>query len=123
MYLYSATGKLFSEDVLLNRIAEKLKISFVDQLGRNPGHGEINAWRNSLQSFAHLLSHFGLQDVGVVLNGTFCVFSAFLIAVHQVSVSEGREYQQPGWTGIRGRKIRPVVIRFRIESVPTEWIE
>ena len=63
--------KLFSEDVLLNRIAEKLKISFVDQLGRNPGHGEINAWRNSLQSFAHLLSHFGLQDVGVVLQRNF----------------------------------------------------
>jgi uncharacterized protein len=68
VYLYSAAGSLFVEDVLLNRIAEKLKISFADQLNRNVSPGELNAWRNSLQSFAHVLSHYELTNVGVVLE-------------------------------------------------------
>ena len=68
MYLYSANGSLFIEDVLLNRVAEKLKISFSDQLNRRVSPGELNAWRNSLQSFAHVLSHYKLTDVGVVLE-------------------------------------------------------
>ncbi len=34
VYLYSASGSLFTEDVLLNRIAEKLRISFSDQMNR-----------------------------------------------------------------------------------------
>ena len=61
MYLYSASGSLFTEDVLLNRIAEKLRISFSDQMNRNVSPGEFNAWRSSLQSFAHVLSHFHWQ--------------------------------------------------------------
>ena len=68
MYLYSAAGSLFIEDVLLNRIAEKLRISFADQLNRRVSPGELNAWRNSLQSFAHVLSHYQLTNVGVVLE-------------------------------------------------------
>jgi hypothetical protein len=68
VYLYSASGSLFTEDVLLNRIAEKLKISFSDQMNRNVSPSELNAWRNSLQSFAHVLSHFQLANVGVVLE-------------------------------------------------------
>lgn len=68
VYLYSASGSLFTEDVLLNRIAEKLRISFSDQMNRNVSPSELNAWRNSLQSFAHVLSHFQLTDVGVVLE-------------------------------------------------------
>jgi hypothetical protein len=59
---------LFIEDVLLNRIAEKLKVSFADQLNRNVSPGEMNAWRNSLQSFAHVLSHYELKNVAVVLE-------------------------------------------------------
>src|ERR1039458_9908972 len=68
VYLYSASGSLFIEDVLLNRIAEKLRISFSDQMNRKVSPGELNAWRNSLQSFAHVLSHFQLTNVGVVLE-------------------------------------------------------
>ena len=34
VYLYSASGSLFTEDVLLNRIAEKLRSSFSDQMNR-----------------------------------------------------------------------------------------
>jgi len=68
VYLYSAAGSLFIEDVLLNRIAEKLRISFADQLNRHVSPGELNAWRNSLQSFAHVLSHYQLTNVGVVLE-------------------------------------------------------
>src|ERR1035441_7291375 len=64
VYLYSASGSLFTEDVLLNRIAEKLRISFSDQMNRNVSPGELNAWRNSLQSFAHVISHFQLTNVG-----------------------------------------------------------
>jgi hypothetical protein len=66
--LYCASAKLFTEDVLLNRIAEKLKTSFSDQMGRRVSPSEMNAWRNSLQSFAHVLSHFQLTNVGVVLE-------------------------------------------------------
>jgi hypothetical protein len=51
-----------------NRIAEKLRISFSDQMNRKVSPSELNAWRNSLQSFAHVLSHFQLADVGVVLE-------------------------------------------------------
>jgi hypothetical protein len=68
VYLYSAAGSLFVEDVLLNRIAEKLRISFVDQLDRRVSPGELNAWSHSLQSFAHVLSHYELTNVGVVLE-------------------------------------------------------
>jgi DUF2075 family protein len=68
VYLYSASGSLFTEDVLLNRIAEKLRISFSDLMNRNVSPSELNAWRNSLQSFAHVLSHFQLTNVGVVLE-------------------------------------------------------
>ena len=57
MYLYAARGSLFVEDVLLNGIAEKAKVSFSDQLDHNVSSGEMNAWRNSLQSFAHVLFH------------------------------------------------------------------
>lgn len=45
--LYCASVKLFTEDVLLNRIAEKLKISFSDQMGRRVSPNELTAWRNS----------------------------------------------------------------------------
>jgi len=65
VYLYSAAGSLFIEDVLLNRIAEKLRISFADQLDRRVSPGELNAWRNSLQSFAHVLSHYQLTNCRV----------------------------------------------------------
>jgi hypothetical protein len=69
VYLYSAPGSLFVEDVLLNRIAEKLKISFADQLDRRVSPGELNAWRNSLQSFAHVLSHYQLAKDVLQLSG------------------------------------------------------
>jgi hypothetical protein len=68
VYLYSAAGSLFIEDVLLNRIAEKLRISFADQLDRRVSPSELNSWRNSLQSFANVLSHYQLTNVGVVLE-------------------------------------------------------
>lgn len=68
MQLYCASARLFIEDVLLNRIAEKLKTSFSDQMGRRVSPNEMNAWRNSLQSFANVLSHFQLTNVGVVLE-------------------------------------------------------
>ena len=68
MQLYSASAMLFIEDVLLNRVAEKLKVSFSDQMGRRVSPNEMNAWRNSLQSFAHVLSHFQLTNVAVVLE-------------------------------------------------------
>jgi hypothetical protein len=45
-----------------------LKTSFSDQMNRNVSPTEFNAWRNSLQSFAHVLSHFQLTSVGVVLE-------------------------------------------------------
>jgi hypothetical protein len=41
--MYSASGSLFTEDVLLNRIAEKLRIGFSDQMNRNVSPGEFNA--------------------------------------------------------------------------------
>ena len=68
MQLYCASAKLFTEDVFLNRIAEKLKTSFSDQMGRRVSPNEMNAWRNSLRSFANVLSHFQLTNVGVVLE-------------------------------------------------------
>jgi hypothetical protein len=68
VYLYSAPASLLIEDVLLNRIAEKLKVSFADQLNRKVSPAEMNAWRNSLQSFAHVLSHYQLTNVAVVLE-------------------------------------------------------
>jgi hypothetical protein len=44
VFLYSAAGGLFIENVLLNPIAEKLRISFADS------PSELYSWRDSLQS-------------------------------------------------------------------------
>src|SRR5258706_1708495 len=68
MHLYASSGKLFIEDVLINRIVEKVKVSFFDQMGFRPSPKEVTSWRNSLQSFANVLSHRKLIDVGVVLE-------------------------------------------------------
>lgn len=68
MRLYSGTTKQFIRDTQLNQIAEKLKLSFFDQMGFNPSPSEIRSWRNSLLSMASAIEYSELLDHGVILE-------------------------------------------------------
>ncbi len=68
MYLYTGSTEQFVEDAVQNRIAEKLKVSFFQQLHYNPSPSEVNSWRNSLRALCNALTHAQLLDVGVVLE-------------------------------------------------------
>jgi hypothetical protein len=48
MKLYAGTTEQFVTDASRHRIAEKLRVEFIAQVGHKPGGAEFNAWQNSL---------------------------------------------------------------------------
>ncbi len=60
MIVYSATKTEFSDDVLSNRIEEKILDAFQTQLGHSTGASEILSWRNSMQ---HMNNVFMIGDI------------------------------------------------------------
>jgi len=52
MRLYADTSEQFLTDARMHRIAEKLRVEYVAQIGHRPGGAEFNAWQNSLTALA-----------------------------------------------------------------------
>ena len=68
MRLYSGSSEQFVEDTYQNRIAEKIKESFLRQVGHSPPDGEVNAWKNSLRATAMVFQHADLMNHGVLVE-------------------------------------------------------
>lgn len=68
MRLYAGTLEQFITDTVQNQIADKLKNAFFANFRFNPSPGEINSWRNSLQSMSLVFQYAKLLDHGVILE-------------------------------------------------------
>lgn len=68
MRLYSGSSQQFIDDTYRNQIAEKLRGSFLVQMGHMPAEGEVNAWRNSLRATSMVFQHANLTDQGVIVE-------------------------------------------------------
>lgn len=69
MIVYSATTEEFSDDVLSNRIEEKILKAFQVQLGHGTGSSEVRSWRNSMQYMNNvLMSGDNPADAGVAIE-------------------------------------------------------
>src|SRR6266508_3275137 len=68
MRLYSGSSQQFIEDTYQNRIAQKVRESFLQQMGHYPPDSEVNAWRNSLRATAMVFQRANLLDHGVIVE-------------------------------------------------------
>lgn len=68
MKLYAGTSEQFMTDARMHRIAEKLRVEYVAQIGHKPGGAEFNAWQNSLTALALVIDQAELTDHGVILE-------------------------------------------------------
>jgi hypothetical protein len=66
--LYAGTTEQFLTDAKLHRIAEKLRVEYVAQIGHKPGGSEFESWQNSLTALALLVDQAELNDHGVILE-------------------------------------------------------
>jgi hypothetical protein len=66
--LYAGTTGQFLTDAGMHRIAEKLRVEYVAQLGHKPGGAEFASWQNSLTALALLVNQAELHDHGVILE-------------------------------------------------------
>jgi uncharacterized protein len=66
--LYSGSTPQFIADTRRNRITDKLREAFFEQMGFNPSPGEITSWQNSLRAMADVVDLSGLQEHGVLLE-------------------------------------------------------
>ncbi|MEX2135600.1 MAG: DUF2075 domain-containing protein [Chloroflexota bacterium] len=55
-------------DARMHRIAEKLRVEYVSQIGHKPGGAEFASWQNSLGALAMLIGQAELNDHGVILE-------------------------------------------------------
>jgi DUF2075 family protein len=69
MIVYLATKSVFREDILSNRIEEKVLDAFKGHLGRSVGGSELSSWRNSLPFMDRVLEDHEIpQDTGVAIE-------------------------------------------------------
>jgi DUF2075 family protein len=68
MRLYAATSEQFMTDARMHRIAEKLRVEYVAQIGHKPGGPEFASWQNSLTALALVIDQADLTDHGVILE-------------------------------------------------------
>ncbi|MDP3983821.1 MAG: peptidase S24, partial [Acidimicrobiia bacterium] len=68
MRLYSGSTEQFMTDARLHRIAEKVRVEYIAQIGQKPGTSLVNSWQNSLTALALLVDQAELNDHGVVLE-------------------------------------------------------
>jgi DUF2075 family protein len=124
MKLYAGTSDQFMTDARMHRIAEKLRVEYVAQIGHKPGGAEFNAWQNSLTALALVIDQAGLSDHGVILEYQLGNTSRRLDAMltgHAVNRNENAvivELKQWGETAASnadgcvetflGRRLRPV---------------
>lgn len=69
MIVYLATKSVFRDDILSNRIEEKVLASFQGVLGRSVGASELASWSNSLPYMDRILDDGEIpQDTGVAIE-------------------------------------------------------
>ena len=69
MIVYLQTKSQFREDVLSNRIEDKVLESFQGALGKKVGHSELASWKNSLRHMDTVLGDAGIpNDAGVAIE-------------------------------------------------------
>ncbi len=68
MRLYQGTTKEFVEDVLQNRIADKLKNSYENYYGRRVNQREYTSWINSLRFVKDVIEHNLLVDNMIIIE-------------------------------------------------------
>ena len=69
MIVYSATRHEFSQDVLFNRIEQKILDAVSSKLGHSTSNSEIQSWKNSLQYMNNVLTCGGIpDDAGVAIE-------------------------------------------------------
>ena len=68
MRLYAETSEQFMTDARMHRIAEKLRVEYVAQIGHKPGGPEFVSWQNSLMALALVIDQAELTDHGVILE-------------------------------------------------------
>ncbi len=68
MRLYSGSTAEFVQDSVYNRVTDKLRDAYLYSFRREPGAGEVGAWRNSLRAMSQVIEHSGLRDQGVILE-------------------------------------------------------
>ena len=62
MIVYTSTKAGFAEDVVSNRIEQKILAAFQDALGRSTGEKEIDSWRNSMMYMNNVLGDPDIPD-------------------------------------------------------------
>lgn len=69
MIVYSATRHEFHQDVLFNRIEERILDAFASKLGHRASNAEIQSWKNSLRYMDYALIHGEIpDDAGVAIE-------------------------------------------------------
>ncbi len=68
MRLYTGTAQEFEQDVLQNRLADKLKTAYESYYYRMANPGEVTAWTNSLQFVKNVVEMASLTDNIVVVE-------------------------------------------------------
>jgi len=66
--LYAGTSKQFVDDVVLNRVAQKLRLAFFQHFRYYPPDSEIRSWQNSLSRICNVVQHARLDNHGVLLE-------------------------------------------------------
>lgn len=69
MIVYLATKDQFQDDILSNRIEEKILNEFIRKLGKSVGKAEVRSWKNSLPYMNRVLSDEDIpNDTGVAIE-------------------------------------------------------
>jgi len=69
MIVYLATKEQFEDDILSNRIEEKILHEFTRKLGKSVGKAEVRSWKNSLPYMNRVLSDEDIpNDTGVAIE-------------------------------------------------------
>ena len=69
MIIYEATKQLFVEDVIQDRIEERIDKKFYDEMGYHTSKSERNAWNNSMQYMMKVLIDNNIpRNVGIAIE-------------------------------------------------------
>ncbi len=69
MIVYLATKSKFQDDILSNRIEEKIHNEFSRKLGKSVGQAEVRSWKNSLPYMSNILSDEDIpSDTGIAIE-------------------------------------------------------
>ncbi len=66
--IYSEPQSVFFEDILLNRVAEKMRIGQNGSTGKSSGGAEYRSWQNSPVAIKNLIELSGIKDIYVTFE-------------------------------------------------------